>query len=259
MNRTSGRPTALVTGARRGIGRAICVALAAAGFDVVGTDMTEDGMAETGQVVRSAGGAFLALIADLGVLDEHDALVAAAWDAFGGLECLVCNAGVGAMQRGDILDVTPQSWNRCFAVNTRGSFFLAQRVARRMVAAEAPRRGVRSISFISSANAYLASPDRAEYTASKTATSMLARLFALRLAEDGIAVHDIRPGVIRTEMTAPVAATYEKRIAEGLSPIRRWGEAKDVGRAVAMLASGALPFSTGDAFHIDGGLHIPRL
>ena len=155
--------------------------------------------------------------------------------------------------------VTPQSWDRCFAVNTRGTFFLAQQVARRMVAADAPRRGARSITFISSANAFLASPDRAEYTASKSATSMLARLFALRLAEDGVAVHDIRPGVIRTEMTAPVADAYSARIEAGLSPIRRWGEPEDVGRAVALLASGAWPFSTGDSFHIDGGLHVPRL
>ena len=139
------------------------------------------------------------------------------------------------------------------------SFPSTQAVARRMVAEAAPRRGARSITFISSANATMASPDRAEYTASKAATSMLARLFALRFAEDGIAVHDIRPGVIRTDMTAPVTERYTARIEAGLSPIRRWGEPEDVGRAVALLASGALPFSTGDAFHIDGGLHVQRL
>ena len=259
MDTETPRPAALVTGARRGIGRAIAAALAASGFNIIGTDMAEDGMEETGRAVSAAGGQFHALMADLALLETHAPLVAEAWNVFGGLECLVCNAGVGAMQRGDVLDVSPQSWDRCFAVNTRASFFLAQAVARRMVAEGAPRRGARSISFISSANAFLASPDRAEYTASKAATSMLAKIFALRLAEDGIAVHDIRPGVIRTDLTAPVADAYTKRIEAGLSPMRRWGEPDDIGRAVALLASGALPFTTGDAFHIDGGLHIPRL
>ena len=132
-------------------------------------------------------------------------------------------------------------------VETR-SFFVSQAIARRMVAEEAPRRGNRALVFISSANAFLASPDRAEYTASKAAASMLARCFALRLADDGVPVYDIRPGVIRTDMTAPVAARYAQRIAEGLSPIRRWGEAEDVGNAIAALVTGAIPFSTGDAF-----------
>jgi NAD(P)-dependent dehydrogenase (short-subunit alcohol dehydrogenase family) len=117
----------------------------------------------------------------------------------------------------------------------------------------------RSIIFVSSANAVLASPDRGEYCASKAAVSMLAKVFALRLAEHGIAVHEIRPGVIRTDLTAPVAEAYTRRIADGLSPIRRWGEGEDIGRAIAMLAAGDLPFSTGDALHIDGGLHIGRL
>jgi NAD(P)-dependent dehydrogenase (short-subunit alcohol dehydrogenase family) len=112
---------------------------------------------------------------------------------------------------------------------------------------------------VSSANALLASEDRVEYTASKTAVSMVARCFALRLAEEGIAVYDIRPGVIRTDMTAAVAERYTRRIAAGLSPVRRWGEAEDVGASIAALAAGLLPFSTGDAFHVDGGLHIGRL
>lgn len=253
------RPAALVTGARRGIGRAICAALAGAGFDVVTSDIEADGAEATAAAVIAAGGRCHFIQADASAIEGHAALVAEAWGVFGGLECLVCNAGVGAMQRGDLFDVTPQSWDRCFAVNTRGSFFLAQAVAARMVVPGAPVRGARSIVFISSANAVMASEDRAEYTASKAATSMLARLFALRLAAEGIAAHDIRPGVIRTGMTAPVHARYSERIAAGLSPIRRWGEAEDVGRAVALLASGALPFTTGDSFHIDGGLHIPRL
>jgi NAD(P)-dependent dehydrogenase (short-subunit alcohol dehydrogenase family) len=253
------RPAALVTGARRGIGRATCMALAARGFDVVGADLSEEGAVETAAAVQAAGGRFTFLQSDIADLDAHGALLDAAWDAFGGLECLVNNAGVGAMRRGDLLEVTPESWDRAFNVNVRGGFFLAQAVARRMLAPGAPRRGERSIVFVSSANATLASLERGEYAASKAAVSMVARVFALRLAEEGIAVHEIRPGVVRTDMTAPVAAAYEERIAAGLSPIRRWGEAEDVGRTIALLAAGDLPFSTGDAFHVDGGLHLGRL
>jgi NAD(P)-dependent dehydrogenase (short-subunit alcohol dehydrogenase family) len=253
------RPVALVTGARRGIGRAACAALAAKGYDVLGCDIAADGMDETAAAVVALGARFGHRLCDVADLDAVGAMAEWAWREWGGLEALVNNAGVGALQRGDLLEVTPQSWDRCMDINARGSFFVAQAVARRMVAEDAPRRGQRGMVFVSSANAFMAAPDRAEYTASKTAVSMVARCFALRLAEDGIPVYDIRPGVIRTDMTAPVAARYSQRIAEGLSPIRRWGEPEDVGDAIAALVSGAIPFSTGDAFHIDGGLHIHRL
>jgi NAD(P)-dependent dehydrogenase (short-subunit alcohol dehydrogenase family) len=253
------RPVALVTGARRGIGRATCAALAAKGYDILGCDVAEEGADETAIAVAELGARFGFHICDVSDLDAVASMVDWAWGEWGGIEALVNNAGVGAMQRGDILEVTPDSWDRCMDINARGSFFVSQAVARRMVAEGAPRRGHRALVFVSSANAFMASPDRAEYAASKTAVSMLSRCFALRLADDGIPVYDIRPGVIRTDMTAPVAARYAQRIAEGLSPIRRWGEAEDVGSAIAALVSGAIPFSTGDAFHVDGGLHIHRL
>lgn len=253
------RPAALVTGARRGIGRAACAALAARGFDVVGADLEAEGAAETEAEVTAAGGRFRFLCADIAAIAEHEALVAAAWSAFGGLECLVNNAGVGALVRGDLLEVSAASFDRCLGVNARGAFFLTQCVARRMLAAGAPARGPRSILFVSSANATMPAIERGEYCVSKAALSMVAKLFAVRLAEAGIAVHEIRPGVIRTAMTAPVADRYSARIAAGLSPIRRWGEAADVGRAIAALAAGEIPFSTGDAFHVDGGLHLHRL
>lgn len=257
MNSAGSRPVALVTGGRRGIGRACCVALAARGFDILAADIAEDGAAETGEAVRSAGGGFAFHRLDVAEIASHAGVLDALWPEHG-IACLVNNAGVGALQRGDLLAVTPESWDRAFGVNARGSFFLTQAVAQRMLAAPVPE-GPRSVVFISSANAVLASPDRGEYCASKAAVSMLAKVFALRLAEAGIAVHEIRPGVIRTDMTAPVAAAYDRRIADGLSPMRRWGEAEDIGRTVAMLAAGDLPFSTGDALHIDGGLHVGRL
>jgi len=251
------RPVALVTGGRRGIGRAACVALAGRGFDILIADIAEDGAAETAAEVRAAGGDCAFRQLDIADQASHAAFVEDSWSLTGGIACLVNNAGVGALKRGDLLDVTPESWDRAMGVNARGSFFLTQAVARRMVAEDAAKP--RSIVFVSSANAVLASPDRGEYCASKAAISMLVKVFALRLAEHGIAVHEVRPGVIRTDLTAPVAEAYTRRIADGLSPIRRWGEAEDIGRAIAMLAAGDLPFSTGDALHIDGGLHLGRL
>jgi NAD(P)-dependent dehydrogenase (short-subunit alcohol dehydrogenase family) len=252
------RPVALVTGGRRGIGRAACVALAGKGFDILAVDLDTDGVAETAALVEAAGASLMFRTLDIARVERHAGFLEDVWGQCGGIDCLVNNAGVGALRRGDLLEVTPESWDRAFDVNARGSFFLTQAVAARMVADAGPRAH-RSIVFVSSANATLASPDRGEYCASKAAVSMLARVFALRLAEHGIAVHEVRPGVIRTDLTAPVAKAYEERIAAGLSPIRRWGEAEDVGRAIAMLAAGDLPFSTGDALHVDGGLHIGRL
>lgn len=253
------RPVALVTGARRGIGRATCAALAAKGYDLLGCDLAEEGMAATAAAVAAAGGRFAHRLCDVADLGAVAGLVEWAWAEAGGLEALVNNAGVGAMQRGDLLEVSPESWDRCLDINARAPFFVSQAVARRMIAEGAPRRGPRALVFVSSANAVMASPDRTEYATSKSAVSMVARCFALRLAEEGIPVHEIRPGVIRTDLTAPVAARYSQRIAEGLSPIRRWGEPEDIGQAIAALVSGALPFSTGDAFHVDGGLHLHRL
>jgi NAD(P)-dependent dehydrogenase (short-subunit alcohol dehydrogenase family) len=253
------KPAALVTGARRGIGRAVCAALAGAGYDVLGCDIARDGVEETEDAVRAAGGRFAFRPVDLAEAEEIGPLVDWAWQEGGGLEAVVNNAGVGALSRGDPLDMSPASWDRCMDINARAPFLVSQAAARRMVAEEAPRRGPRGIVIISSANAVMASQDRTEYSASKAAASMVARCLALRLAEDGIPVHEVRPGVIRTDMTAPVAIRYSQRIAEGLSPIRRWGEPEDVAKAVAALLSGALPFTTGDAFHVDGGLHLSRL
>ncbi len=256
---STARPVAFVTGARRGIGRAICAALAAAGYDLLGCDVVEDGAEETAAAVAAAGGSFGFRVADLADLDAIPPLLAWAWAERGGIEAVVNNAGVGALRRGDPLEMSPHSWDRCMEINARAPFFVTQAAAGRMLAEEAPSRGPRGVVFISSANATQASPERTEYSASKAAVSMVARCWALRLAEDGIPVYEIRPGVIRTDMTAPVADRYSGRIAGGLSPIRRWGEPEDVAKAVAALLTGAIPFSTGDAFHVDGGLHLQRL
>ncbi len=253
------RRRVLVTGARRGIGRGIAYAFAEAGDDVVVNDLVEDdAVAETldGIAVRGGRGAFVR--ADVANIGGHDAFLDAVGAAFGGVDVLVNNAGISVAKRGDLLDVTPESFDRLIAVDLRAPFFLTQAVARRWLA-EAPGPHPRSVITISSANVEVVGLNRAEYCLAKTALPMMTKLFAVRLAEEGIGVFEIRPGIIRTDMTAVAKERYDRLIGEGLTPVRRWGEPDDVGRAAVALASGAFHFSVGDAIHVDGGLHIKQL
>ena len=253
------KPIALVTGGNRGIGRAAVLALAARGFDIAFSDLAEtDDTARTRREAEARGARVGFAAGDIADLESHAAIVEAAYALAGRLDVLVNNAGVSVALRGDVLDVTPESFDRVLGVNLRGTFFLTQRAARRMLA-DAGGQHPRSIITITSANAVIAAPDRAEYCYAKTALSMMVRILALRLGAAGIACYEIRPGVIRTDMTAVAAAKYDRLIAEGLTPIARWGEADDVGRVVAAMAAGELPFVTGDALHVDGGLHIHKL
>jgi 3-oxoacyl-[acyl-carrier protein] reductase len=254
-------PVALVTGGRRGIGRGIALALADAGFDAVLNDLVDDdATAETLAAIRARGRRTAFVQGSIADLPGHPRLVDAAFAAFGTVDCLVNNAGIQVKVRGDILDVTPESFDELLAVNLRGTFFLTQAVAKRMLAEpRAARDPPRSIVTISSANARIVGPNRAEYCFAKTGLAMMNQLFAVRLAAADVACFEIRPGIIRTDMTAPAAERYDRLIAEGISPMRRWGEPEDVGRTVAALAARALPFNTGDAFHVDGGLHIKTL
>jgi 3-oxoacyl-[acyl-carrier protein] reductase len=252
---------ALVTGARRGIGRGIAWALAERGFDIVVNDLVDDAATrETldGIGVRGRHAAFIAH--DVADVAGHAAFVDRAFAAFGGLDCLVNNAGVQVEVRGDLLAVTPESFDRVLGVNLRGTFFLAQAVARRMLAeTRAAGDAPRSIVTISSANARTVGPNRGEYCIAKAGLSMLNQLFAQRLAEHDIMCYEIRPGIIRTDMTAGAFDRYDAAIRDGLTPVRRWGEPADVGATVAALALRLLPFNTGDAFNVDGGLHMKVL
>ncbi len=255
----SERPVALVTGAGRGIGRACAVALAGHGFDVVVNERSAaEDTADTVAAVTAAGGRAALALGDIADLAAHEALLDAAGAAFGRLDCLVNNAGVSVLARGDLLDVTPESFDRCIAVNTRGSFFLTQAFARRLLAAPPPAWH-RAIVFITSANVEVVSINRGEYCVSKAAAGMIAKLFAVRLAAAGIGVYEVRPGVIRTEMTAPSKERYDRFFAAGGAPLPRWGEAAEVGACVAALATGALPYTVGQAVLVDGGLALPRL
>ncbi|MGB3288100.1 MAG: 3-ketoacyl-ACP reductase [Burkholderiaceae bacterium] len=253
------RRSALVTGARRGIGRAIAYCLAEAGFDLILNDLTADAETErTLAGVRQRGAQAHFAQADIANLDAHAVLVDGAYEHFGRLDVLVNNAGMQVRKRGDLLDITPERFDEIVGVNLRGTFFLTQLAAKRMLADGLPTAG-RSIVILSSSNAQLVSVEKGEYCISKTGLSMAAKLFAVRLAQAGIAVYDIRPGLIRTDMTAEVRDKYGAMIDQGISPIRRWGEPEDVGKAVTTLVSGLIPFATGIAVDIDGGLLIPRL
>ena len=256
------RPVAAITGARQGIGLGIASALASAGFDLVLLDVARDGRAEDALArVATAGARADFIVFDLAQADLRGTVAERIFSVFGALDCLVNNAGVQVQVRGDILDVTPASFDRVMNVNLRGTFFLTQAVARRMLAApmSGPGQPHRSIVTISSINAVQPAPDRAEYCLSKAGLSMLSQLLALRMAEAGICTYEIRPGIIRTDMTAPAAPRYDALIAGGSTPIARWGEPADVGVTVATLAQGRLPFSTGQAFYVDGGMHIHKL
>jgi 3-oxoacyl-[acyl-carrier protein] reductase len=253
------RKVALVTGSRRGIGRAIAFALAEAGFDLAVNDQQRDADAEetlAGLTERGAKAGFL--LADIGDLAAHAALLDEVYRLHGRLDCLVNNAGVQLTRRDDILEASVEEFDRLIRVNLRGSFFLTQAAARRMIA-EDPARPGRSIVTITSANAVMISPEKAAYCVSKAGLSMATQLFAVRLAEHNIPVFEIRPGLITTAMTAPVRDKYGPKIAEGLTPIRRWGLPEEVGKAVASLATGALPFTVGQPIHVDGGLLTFRL
>jgi 3-oxoacyl-[acyl-carrier protein] reductase len=262
----SRRPVAFVTGAGRGIGRAIALELARGGFDIAGNDINyepEDrqrGLAEVQERAEELGAAFLPVPGDVARLDNHAAMLAAMLQRFGAVDVLVNNAGVAPRERLDVLETTPESFDRMLGVNTRGAFFLTQCFARHMVSQVRQAGGPKPvIVFITSISADTSSPSRAEYCVSKAALSQAARVFADRLAEVGINVYEVRPGVIQTDMTAPVKDKYDALIAGGLVPQGRWGQPEDVGRAVAALARGDFAYSTGLVVEVSGGMNIRHL
>lgn len=254
------RQVALVTGARRGIGRAIAVELARAGFDVALTDAQHSAeLDEAIAAVRASGARAIGIASDLADIGSHDGLLDAVEAELGPVDCLVNNAGVSVMSRGDLLAVTPESYDRCLAVNTRGTFFLMQALSRRLSTRPAAQPGrPRSIVTVTSSNAVAASPVRGEYCVSKAGLSMATTLFSLRLAEDGVGVYEVQPGFIETEMTAPSKARYDALIEDGLTAIKRWGKAEDVAIAVRTAATGGLPYSVGQAIRVDGGLLVNK-
>lgn len=277
---------ALITGASRGIGRGIALELAALGWDLVinyagneaaARQTAKDCLARakaTGKTVRAE-----VCQADVSVATDRARLVDFTRETFKRLDLLVNNAGVAPTVRADILEAGEESFDRLININVKGPYFLTQLAAKWMIEQSAPRLASTAvlsqmhlgaaptpkapyrpkIITVTSVSAYTASINRGDYCVSKAALSMLTPLFAARLAEHGINVYEIRPGVIATDMTGPVKEKYDKLINEGLTPIPRWGTPEDVGRAVAALAQDLLPFSTGEVLNVDGGFHLRRL
>ncbi len=255
------RRVALVTGAGRGIGLAIGRSLAAEGCDIIVGDIhppaqVKDALAE----LTAQGAEVLYCHADVADSAARERMLNEIRQRFGRLHILVNNAGVAPQVRADLLEATEESYDRVMAINLKGPYFLTQAVARWMIAQRQEDSAFSGcIVNISSISATVASPSRGEYCLSKAGVSMATRLWAARLGEFGIPVYEVRPGVIMTEMTRPVQARYDRLIEEGLMIQARWGQPEDVGRAVAMLVRGDLPYSTGQVVMVDGGLTVPRL
>ncbi len=252
------QPVVLVTGGSRGIGRAVCLELARLNYAVVVNYATRpDAAQEVVQQIEFAGGRAFACKADVGRCEERQHLLEKTLKFFGRIDVLVNNAGITSVGRKDLLEATEESWDRVFDTNLKGPFFLAQSVAREMI--RLIRGGTTpggKIINVSSVSSYAVSTNRADYCMTKAAMHMMTQLLAVRLAEEKIQVFEICPGVIATDMTAPVREKYDRLIAEGLWPIRRWGQPEDVARAVAAVVGDYFPFSTGICLHVDGGFHI---
>ena len=252
------KQVALVTGGSRGIGAAIAVALAKEGFNVAVMDLADS--AETIAQIESAGSQGLSLRGNVTVDADRLAALEQIRSTFGRLDVLVNNAGVAPSVRADILDATEESYDRVMGINLKGPYFLTQAAARWMVQQrQADAGSFKCIVNLSSVSAYAASVARGEYCLSKAGVSMATILWAARLAEFGINVYEIRPGIIATDMTSAVKDKYDKLIADGLTPIKRWGQASDVAAAVAACARGDLRFSTGEVINVDGGFHLRTL
>lgn len=248
---------ALITGGQGGIGRGVARALAGAGFAVALVSLPEAADPEVQAALQDLGATARYYRQDLREIAAFEALLDRIEADLGPITTLVANAGIASPMRGDLLDLTPQNYDLVMEVNLRAGFFLAQAVARRMDAR--PQGAYRSISFVTSVSAEMASVERAEYCLSKAGASMMARLFALRLAPKGIGVFELRPGIIATAMTAGVRGKYDAAIADGLVPAGRWGQPGDVGAVMVPIATGQMAYATGSVIAVDGGLSVPRL
>jgi 3-oxoacyl-[acyl-carrier protein] reductase len=262
------KQVAIVTGASRGIGRAIAIELASLKFDIVLNyfDFNAEGKPDssaaekTQKEIQALGAKCLIVRGDISSAADRNELVESARKTFGRCDMLVNNAGVAPLKRVDLLDATEESFDRVLRINLKGPYFLTQIVAKWMIEQKQqhPDRNYR-ITSTGSMSAYTSSPARGEYCVSKAAIGMMTMLYADRLAEYGIGVFEIRPGIIQTDMTSVVKDKYDKLIAEGITPIKRWGQPEDIAKAVGAIALGRLDFSTGQVINVDGGFHLRRL
>ena len=253
------RPVAIVTGASRGIGRAIAIELASLGYDLV-INRAQQAPPQTQKEVEDLGARCEFVRGDVSCAEDRSRLVDLAKNKFDRCDMLVNNAGVAPSKRMDILEATEESFDRVMGINLKGPYFLTQQVANWMIEQKKqyPQRAFRIVN-VGSISAYTSSPARGEYCISKAGVSMCTKLYADRLAEYNIGVFEISPGIIATDMTRAVKDKYDKLIAEGLTPTKRWGRPEDVAKAVGVIAEGRLDFSTGQVISVDGGFHLRRL
>jgi 3-oxoacyl-[acyl-carrier protein] reductase len=248
---------ALITGAARGIGRAIAVALAKEKWLVVINYRGNEAAArEALKLAEEAGGRGIIVQADISLTADRARLIAETLAAFGRIDLLVNNAGMAPRKRMDLLEMTEASYDEVMATNLKGPLFLSQRVALRMIECRSEQARIVNIGSLS---AYTSSTSRGEYCISKAGLGMMTKLFADRLAEYGINVYEVRPGIVRTDMTGAVRDKYDRMIAEGLLPIARWGDPEVVAQAVVAIAQGCFPYTTGEVINVDGGFHLRRL
>jgi 3-oxoacyl-[acyl-carrier protein] reductase len=257
----SNQKTAIITGSGRGIGRGIAVQLAKAHWNIVINDINSpEPPQETLELVKGEGSDGMIVMADITSASDRDRLLAETIKYSGRIDLLVNNAGIGPRQRLDILEIHEQSMDEVLKVNLIGPFFLTQIVAKKMIE-QIDQKVIQNpkIVNIGSISAFTSSINRAEYCISKAGVAMTTLLYADRLAGHGINVFEIRPGIIETPLTAIVKDKYDRLIAEGITPIKRWGQPEDIGKAIVSIAEGYLPFSTGQVINVDGGFHIQRL
>jgi 3-oxoacyl-[acyl-carrier protein] reductase len=257
-------PVSLITGSSRGIGRGIALELAKAGsHDIVVNYAGNEAAAQECQqlCLEAAKGQIRVEIAqgDISKTEDRAALVDFVKSKFGRLDVLVNNAGVAPKVREDLLEASEESFDRLVSINLKGPYFLTQ-LASKLMRESAPIEGaLKSVVTVSSMSSFVASVNRGDYCITKAGLSMMTKLYAARLAEFGINVYEIQPGIIATDMTGTVKEKYDRLFAEGITPINRWGLPADIGKAVVAIASGLFPYSTGQVFEVDGGFHIQRL
>lgn len=258
----NGKPVAVITGASRGIGRAVSIALACEGFDIaaIARSVDSEGMEILGPEVEKHGGQFFPIGLDISCTKCHKEVVSNILDRYGRIDLLVNNAGVAPLQRKDLFEMSEESYERVMNINLKGPIFFSQKIAREMIWMRDQISQYKPlIIFITSVSASLSSVNRTEYCVSKAGLSMASTIFADRLSKEGILVYEVRPGIIQTDMTIKVKDKYDKLINEGFVPQKRWGFPDDIGKAVASIARGDWNFSTGMVFEISGGLNIHKL
>ncbi|MBV9127942.1 MAG: 3-ketoacyl-ACP reductase [Verrucomicrobia bacterium] len=257
-------PVALITGASRGIGRGIALALAAEATHEIAINFAgnEKAALECRDLCLAANGGrqrVEIVQADISLAADRARMLAFVQATFGRLDVLVNNAGIAPDVRADILEASEASFDRLIGVNLKGPYFLTQAAAKLMLATPALAAFPKAVINVTSISAFTASVNRGDYCVAKAGLAMMTKLYAARLGAEGIGVFEIQPGVIETDMTGPVKAKYDALFAGGFTPIPRWGQPADIGRAVVAIARGGFPYSTGQVFNVDGGFHLRTL